>query len=144
MATTERKVEALEEMVRQLSIQLQEVKNKNVANSEVQAVQELATEIQRVSNEQVAMRQHLDTADSGLVKIINKGLSVMEGKKKQKEIAESKAVDRLEVFKGGERHAYKEWHEKFVNVFSQVRTGTRSLLEELQKAGDYRDEHWGT
>jgi len=55
-----------------------------------------------------------------------------------KEISESKAVMGLKVLSDDRAH-YKEWHTKFVNVFSQVRPGIRDVLREIEK---HKDEAW--
>eukprot|EP00969_Alexandrium_andersonii_P296050 13084397-Alexandrium_andersonii.AAC.1 len=36
-----------------------------------------------------------------------------------KDVSESKAIQGLHVFQGGDKGHYKEWHAKFVNVFTQ-------------------------
>eukprot|EP00969_Alexandrium_andersonii_P303636 13422986-Alexandrium_andersonii.AAC.1 len=36
-----------------------------------------------------------------------------------KDISESKAIQGMNVFHGGDKGYYKEWHAKFVNVFTQ-------------------------
>eukprot|EP00969_Alexandrium_andersonii_P214211 9459465-Alexandrium_andersonii.AAC.1 len=36
-----------------------------------------------------------------------------------RDISESKAIQGLNVFHGGGKGYYKEWHAKFVNVFTQ-------------------------
>ena len=58
---------------------------------------------------------------------------------RERDVEESKAISNLPVFQGGERGVYKEWHEQFLNVFTQVRKGTRSLLEELETT---KEEYW--
>eukprot|EP00969_Alexandrium_andersonii_P345546 15274073-Alexandrium_andersonii.AAC.1 len=47
---------------------------------------------------------------------------------KHKDISEFKAAQGLGVLHGGDKGYYKEWHAKFVNVFTQVRRGSRDIL----------------
>eukprot|EP00969_Alexandrium_andersonii_P257806 11399217-Alexandrium_andersonii.AAC.1 len=58
-----------------------------------------------------------------------------------KDISESKAIQGLGVFHGGYKGYYKEWHAKFVNVFTQVRGGTREVPAE--RAWGAEMQAWG-
>eukprot|EP00969_Alexandrium_andersonii_P062070 2735334-Alexandrium_andersonii.AAC.1 len=42
------------------------------------------------------------------------------------------------VFHGGDKGYYKEWHSKFVNVFTQVRIGSRDRFRYMERL----DEEW--
>eukprot|EP00969_Alexandrium_andersonii_P109829 4845449-Alexandrium_andersonii.AAC.1 len=55
-----------------------------------------------------------------------------------KGISESRAIQGLGVFHGGDKGYYKEWHAKFVNVFKQVRRGPRDILRHMEGL----DEEW--
>eukprot|EP00969_Alexandrium_andersonii_P136843 6054498-Alexandrium_andersonii.AAC.1 len=47
---------------------------------------------------------------------------------RHKDISESKAIQGLAVFHGGDKGYYTEWHANFVNVFTHVRRGSRDIL----------------
>ena len=125
-----------------------------------QAVQQLIDRTEDLVTRMTGMEQFRNTADQAMTgfedRLTQIGMAVQEMRNtvqgtpvgrtgerredhRERDVEESKAISNLPVFQGGERGVYKEWHEKFVNVFTQVRKGTRSLLEELETT---KEEYW--
>ena len=80
-----------------------------------------------------AQLQDLDARQHELANVMVRqgGRGEERGAGRRQEVSQSKAVAGMKVLGGTtQRNEYKEWHEKFVNIMSQLRPGTRKLWAE--------------